>query len=162
MPHTVIGAAWVARSAAEIEALAHSVPLHMRPILSAVAQRGIAFGVLVPGGRVPRQAPRHRWTLTIIGADLEQSHGPERFHRKSLCQILERATHVCVNAADAEVGNYQLFTDHAVAGGHVVVIETRPEHESAWLRVALRYAPKAATVILSPNAARLAHAPGRA
>lgn len=138
---------------------------HLLPIYSAVRDGRLAFAMVPQGARfrgIP-DAALGKPLLTLIGDDLDDAKGPGCFDHKTLRRLLEGAGAVVLNAADARSAYYESAVDAAIlSGGKAVLIETRPERESEWLRAIGRWAPAAAIVIITPDAAKYQRDGGRA
>jgi hypothetical protein len=112
-------------------------PNHLKDICAAVRDGLCGFG-LVGQHAGPFQLPDDRPLITIIGDDLAEALGPAAFHRKSLCKLLNRADMVLIVSSAPTPSVYRRAAAKAARGGNVVIVETRLERETEWLRLIQR------------------------
>lgn len=127
---------------ARLNAAIDAAEPHLRPVL--VAVRDYRVGVLfIAQGSGPFSIPAApaRPAAVLIGDDFERSMGPGGFDMPSI----ERAMRVCAAftvvtcAPTPEI--YTAAMTGAVAGHNIMLIETRLQHEAAWVALIQRLAP---------------------
>ena len=106
--------------------------VHLLPIMIAVRDYGIAFAqILQDGGTVSFSFDKP--TIILLGDDLEEAKGPSAFHDESVRSVLGNVSRVIIIACDAQPRFYALAaTRAAMDRQHVLIIETRPQHEGDW------------------------------
>jgi hypothetical protein len=106
--------------------------VHLLPIMIAVRDYGIAFAqILQDGGPVSFSFDKP--TIILLGDDLEEAKGPSAFHDESVRAVLGNVSRVIIVACDAQPRFYALAaTRAAMDRQHVLIIETRPQHEGDW------------------------------
>lgn len=118
---------------------------HMRPLLEAAAHFRCGL-FLQDQTRVPTSPPawdEGAWVV-VIGDDPEMpeaSMGPSGFHAGSLASLLRAAADVSLISCEIKPEIYERQAVLAVAGFSGVIVETRAEHEDAWLAFLAIVAP---------------------
>lgn len=114
---------------------------HLRPILEAVRDHGVAF-MAIPQSRKPFGHIENRPVIAIIGDDTDIALGPSHFHAASLQRLIKSARAVSVISSDTNAPAYGMAPAAAlVMGATVLLIETRIEQEDAWLECVRAAAP---------------------
>jgi hypothetical protein len=111
-------------------------------VIAAVRDCGI--GMLFIGQhagpfRIPRDDKRPG--VTILGDDFDQSLGPDGFHHASVRRAIRECSGFAVLGGEATADIYAAVTAGAVAGGRMLIVETRPFHEIPWLELIQKLAP---------------------
>jgi hypothetical protein len=125
---------------------------HLRPLILAARDGGIVLG-LVRQNAGPGILPgKGKPVVTIIGDDPGISFGPDGFDRNFIGEVAVRAKLAIVNAwaLERELYNYAL----AMATGlkwDVLLIETRRQHEQAWISVIETVNPEIRFVIVGSS-----------
>lgn len=130
---------------------------HMEPLLEAAAHFRCAL-LLQDQARVPAPFPAYdeaTWVV-IIGDDPkppETSMGPSGFHAASLVALLRAADDVSIISTEIKPAIYERQAVLAVAGFRGVIVETRVEHQDAWLSFLAMFAPGKVrgTALVSPK-----------
>jgi hypothetical protein len=125
-----------------------ATPLHLKPIVLAVRDHGCAHGIVRQGaGKFDFNDPRP--TIAVLGDDLFEAKGPGAFDIASVRKLAQRCKSAFVVAGAPETTVYAAAAMSAVlAREHVVVVETRPALERAWVS-ALRSANPSIRILLS-------------
>lgn len=114
---------------------------HLKPILIAVRDYGIAFGVVDQRAQpfeLPDNGPP---AVMVICDDMHASLGPTGFPKASLHRLIRACDAFAVISSEAVPCIYGAAAALAVAGKRVMLIETRPEHEIPWTKLVQRLAP---------------------
>lgn len=117
---------------------------HLRPILEAVRDHGLAF-MFVPQIPDPFRIPRdaHLPTLTVLGDDFDSALGPNAFHMPSLRRVIRASQAFAVVSSAPTVAVYgTISTTAAALGVNTLLVETRPEQEIPWLALIQKHAPR--------------------
>ena len=115
-------------------AIEHTEP-HLLSVLKAVCDMGLAL-MFVPRAAEPFRIPAAatKPTLTIIGDDFDAALGPGAFHRRSLPRVIRGSSSFAVVSSAPPVEVYGTASAlAAVARVNIVLIETQPEQELAWV-----------------------------
>lgn len=125
-----------------LDAAWHAAPEHLRPVIAAVRDCGVGM-LFISQDTGPFGIPRHdrRPAVTIIGDDFDQSRGPDGFHAPSVRRAIRECSCFAVIAGEATAEIYATITAGAVAGGRVMIVETRPDHEILWVELIQKLAP---------------------
>lgn len=134
---------------ARIETALAVSPLHMRPILLAVRDHGIAWAT-IPQHAGRFEIPTGKSFVAILGDDLHVAMGPDGFHRESVRAVLARSSFVSIVAAEPLPLAYAAPASAAVGLRlNGTIIETRPEFELRWLDIVKAEAPRAQIILVS-------------
>ncbi|WHQ68625.1 hypothetical protein [Methylorubrum extorquens] len=117
---------------------------HMRPLLTMAARRQ-GLLALQDQDRTPFTVPEPRPWVVIIGDDPPtpaSSLGPLGFDRDSVAALLRAASEVTLIAGDIISAKYSQAAEFGARGLSTVIIETRPEHQWAWIHFAQLVAPR--------------------
>ena len=123
-------------------------PEHLAPLFVAARDHGCAV-LFVPqhAGRFD-PPPRGKPTIIAIGDDLAQALGPAAFHAKSLRRALKGVRLAVVVACEPLPEAYEAAARHAVGlRKNVVIVETLPEQEIAWVNLIRSIAPDTAFIL---------------
>lgn len=111
-------------------------PPHLKPVFEAVRDYGIGYLTLLqhghglPAERLNSQNPM----ITVVGDDTDAALGPIAFHAATLKILTLRASCVAVISSDVVPDIYALFSlMTGLLRANTLIIETRPEHEQAWV-----------------------------
>ncbi len=129
---------------------------HMVPIWRAVAESDIAFAtVLQDEARwtVPEGLP----AVLLIGDDPGTAKGPRAFSMRSLRAFLPRCGAIAFVGCSALPEVYANVARMARDGHTVAIIESRPEHEEAWLDIVDKLAPAAKVLVCRLFPRSMAH-----
>ncbi|WP_155986380.1 hypothetical protein [Novosphingobium resinovorum] len=81
-------------------------------------------------------------TITVIGDDMVFALGPGAFHMPSVRRIIRASSSFAVVACEALEPMYDAMAlAAATTRRNVLLIETRPEHEAAWVALIVKLAP---------------------
>lgn len=106
---------------------------HLRPLFTAVRDHGCLFGI-APQGHDPIRPPLDRPTILIVGDDMDCALGPEGFSLEDLTDYVGRCSAAAIVSSAAVESTYaSAATAAVVLRQHVVIVETRLEHERAWI-----------------------------
>jgi hypothetical protein len=127
---------------------------HAVPLIEALAS-GIALCTMMTRDPFPHvRHLRGRGAVVLVGDDVTIAQGPAGFHLASLKRIARHACAWAVVAGKPPVELYQAAAALAKAGGITVLIETQPEHETAWVDWMTKHGRKCAgKMLVTPNAA---------
>lgn len=111
-------------------------PPHLKPVFEAVRDYGIIYLTLLQHGhglpveRLNSQNPM----MTVVGDDTDAALGPIAFHAATLKILTLRASCVAVISSEPVSNIYALFSlMTGLLRANTLIIETRPEHEQAWV-----------------------------
>ncbi len=121
---------------------------HLAPLYEAARDFGCLLA-MVPQGVGPFDAPGDdRPVIAVIGDDLEEALGPSAFDEQSLHRLLRGVRLAAVVACEPLPEIYESAAHHAVLlRKNVVIVETRPEQEIAWVNLIRSIAPDAAFLL---------------
>lgn len=127
-----------------LDAVLGSAPPHLKPIIKAVRDDRVGMLFVAQGDGAFRMPLGARPAITIIGDDLEEAHGPEGFHLPSIRRAIRASTLFAVISSAPPTEIYEAMA-FAVSGtrGNVLIVETRPEQERAWLNLIRKLQPSA-------------------
>jgi hypothetical protein len=111
---------------------------HLNPVLAAIRDFGMHM-LIVPQSKDSLDAPDEieGSAVVIIGDDTDRSLGPDGFDKPSLRRLFRLATEVAVIASAPPADVYGAMCEIAMVMQRcVVIVETRPEQEIAWLEFA--------------------------
>ena len=116
-------------------------PEHCRPILRAVRDHGCAYAmVLQDAGQF--DIPVGKPAIVLLGDDLLDSKGPVAFDADSTSRLARRCGAAFVIASAAEAETYgKAVTWPILFRQSVLIVETLPKHEEAWVEFLLAAAP---------------------
>ncbi len=119
-------------------------PSHLAPILEAVRDHGVGFLFLFQNGdaldaaRLNSPVPM----IVVVGDDTSHSCGPEGFEPSTLRACTLRASCVAILSGEIIPGIYGMFSLMTGRQGvDTLIIETRPEHEAAWVKYVHELSP---------------------
>lgn len=124
---------------------------HLRPILTAVRDFDVGL-IFVPQVAEKFRLPRNgvQPLVVLIGDDLDRAVGPEGFHMPSIRRAVRACCHFTVVTASPHPTVYgAAITPTVIGRRHSMLIETRIEHEFAWVEVIQKLAPDKPLVISS-------------
>lgn len=116
---------------------------HMAPLLLEAAHQRCGL-FLQDQEPAPFAVPAMRPWVVVIGDDPAMpatSLGPRGFHAGSLASLLRAAADVSLISCEIKPEIYERQAVLAVAGFSGVIVETRAEHEDAWLAFLAIVAP---------------------
>ena len=121
---------------------------HLAPLYKAARDHGCIVGIITQGSGRFDPPPAGRPVITIIGDDLAEALGPAAFHERSLRRLLKGVRLAAVVACEPLPEIYASAARHAVLlRKNVVIVETRPEQEIAWVNLIRSIAPDAAFLL---------------
>ena len=121
---------------------------HLAPLYEAARDHGCIVGLVAQGAGSFDPPPADRPAIIIIGDDLDQALGPAAFHEQSLHRVLRGVRLAAVVACEPLPEIYASAARHAVLlRKNVVIVETRPEQEIAWVNLIRSIAPDAAFLL---------------
>ena len=138
----------------ELTRLIASGQPHFRPVYAAMRSAGVALMLIRQGyGRfdVPT-LPRGRGFVAVIGDDTDHAEGPSGFRRKSLRRLAASVRGVSLISCEIQPDVYATAAELAALGQSVMIVETRPEQEAAWLDFLKVAAPRANLLICTAAA----------
>jgi hypothetical protein len=105
---------------------------HIKPLLGVVRDYACKL-LLVWQNVAPFELPREPW-IVLFGDDLFSAEGPEAFHAASVAAAFKAAGAFVVVASGPELDAYKHAATYAARERlNVVLIETLPEQEQAWI-----------------------------
>lgn len=124
-------------------------PDHMRPILLAVRDHGVAWAT-IPQRAGQFEIPTNKPFVAIVGDDMHKAMGPAGFHRKSIRRLIARSRVIAIVAAEPLPVAYAAAASAPVGfGWNGLVIETRPERELEWAGLVKVENPSASLIMVS-------------
>jgi hypothetical protein len=125
-----------------LEAAWCQAPDHLKPVFAAVRDCGVGF-LFVPQGAEPFRIPKgeKRPAIYLIGDDFDASRGPADFHLPSVRRAIRECVGFAVVGGGATEEIYAALAAGAVAGGRVMIVETRLMHEAEWVELIQKLAP---------------------
>ena len=121
---------------------------HLAPLYKAARDHGCIVGIIPQNAGPFDPPPAGRPAIIVIGDDLDQALGPSAFHEQSLRRLLKGVRLAAVVACEPLPEIYASAARHAVLlRKNVVIVETRPEHEIAWVNLIRSIAPDAAFLL---------------
>lgn len=127
---------------AALDQTIEGAPAYLRPLFKAV--RDDRCGLLFIGqSAAPFDLPVGDCpAIILIGDDFDQSVGPARFDLPSLRQAIRACDSFAIVSSAPVAAVYALAAATAAIGRrNAMLIETRPEHERAWLAIVREEAP---------------------
>jgi hypothetical protein len=123
--------------------------VHLLPIMIAVRDYDIAFAEILQDDG-PVSFSFEKPTIILLGDDLEEAKGPSAFHDESVRAVLGKVSRVIIVACDAQTRFYTLAAIRAALDRqHVLIIETRPQHEADWCALIQNHRPGLPIVLCS-------------
>ncbi len=121
---------------------------HLAPLYKAARDHGCIVGIIPQNAGPFDPPPADRPAIIVIGDDLDQALGPAAFHEQSLRRLLKGVRLAAVVACEPLPEIYASAARHAVLlRKNVVIVETRPEQEIAWVNLIRSIAPDAAFLL---------------
>ena len=121
---------------------------HLAPLYAAARDHGCIVGIVPQGAGHFDPPPAGRPAIIILGDDLDQALGPSAFDEQSLRRLLKGVRLAAVVACEPLPEIYESAAHHAVLlRKNVVIVETRPEQEIAWVNLIRSIAPDAAFLL---------------
>lgn len=109
---------------------------HLNPVFAAVRDFGVSV-LIAPQCRDSLDEAldeAREASIVIIGDDTDRALGPDGFHKPSMRRLFQRATETAViSSAPPEHVYAGMSTLAALGRRFVVIVETRPEQEIAWV-----------------------------
>lgn len=132
----------VGSTTARLDEAWHRAPAHLRPVIAAVRDCGVGM-LFVSQGLGPFRLPKgeKRPAIFILGDDFDDSVGPDGFHLPSVRRAIRSCVAFGVLGGEATAEIYAALSAGAVAGGRVMIIETRTLHEIPWVELIQKLAP---------------------
>jgi hypothetical protein len=128
---------------------------HMNPVLEAIRDFGVS-GMWVPqckDGLDKALDAAKMASIVIVGDDTDRALGPTGFDQSSMRRLFQRAEHVAVIASAPPEHVYAgMSTLAALARCFVVIVETRPEQEIAWVEFAKEANPDLSILLATVEA----------
>ncbi len=121
---------------------------HLAPLYEAVRDFGCAL-VVVPQGLEPFELlTADMPCIIVLGDDLVEALGPAAFDAKSLRRALKGVRLAAIVGCGPSPEFYESAARHAVLlRKNVVIVETQPEHEIAWVNLIRSIAPDTAFLL---------------
>jgi hypothetical protein len=130
---------------------------HLNPIFEAIRDFGVR-ALIVPQCKdnlAEALDEAHDASIVIIGDDTDRALGPSGFHVSSLRRLFRMADHVAVIGSAPPVGVYaSLSAIASLERCFVVIIETRPEEEIAWVDFVKSANPELPILLVTTEAGR--------
>lgn len=136
-------------SAARLEDLAQRGQPHLREVYAAVAHAGVGL-LLVRQRSEAFEVRSDRPLVAIVGDDTDMALGPAGFDRGSLERLARLVHGITVIASGIVPDVYATAAHVAVLGQSTLIVETRPEHEGAWMELLRAAAPEAPFLLCTP------------
>ena len=117
-------------------------PAHLRPVWWAAKHGRCALLIVGQGAAEQRLPPRSQPLITLLGDDTDRADGPDGFAREWLRKLVAGCAVGLVVSSEPMAHAYEAAAAAAVVHRRdVVIIETRPEQEIAWLDFILKAQP---------------------
>lgn len=130
---------------------------HLHPVWEAARDFGVSV-VIAPQGRESLDEALDEArdaSIVIVGDDTDRAHGPDGFHTPSMARLFERATETAViSSAPPEPVYAAMSTLAALGRRFVVIVETRPEQEIAWVEFIRAANPTLPILLVTVEAGR--------
>ncbi|GEP08577.1 hypothetical protein [Methylobacterium gnaphalii] len=136
-------------SQARLQQLARTGAPHLRPIYGAMANGLVGF-LLVAQNAGRFDAIKGRPFVALLADDTDRALGPAGFHRKSVRRMAAQVSSIAIIASDIVHEAYVTAAAGAALGFNMLIVETRPEHEGAWMELLREAAPQASTLLCTP------------
>ena len=121
---------------------------HLAPLYRAARDHECLVGIVPQGAGRFNPPPADRPAIIVLGDDLVEALGPAAFHAQSLRQVLTGIRMAAIVACGPLPEIYATAARHAVLlRSNVVIVETRPEQEIAWIKLIRSIEPQAAVLI---------------
>ena len=133
----------------ELSRLIASGQPHYRPVYEVMRSAGVGL-LLVRQGHGRFDVPalkRGCGFVAVIGDDMDRADGPSGFRRKSLRRLMAAVRGITLLSCEILPEVYTAAAGLAALGQNVMIIETRPEQEGAWLDFIKEAAPRANLLI---------------
>jgi hypothetical protein len=122
---------------------------HLTPILEAVRDKGLVFG-LIQHGSQPNRVLNNVPILAVIGDDLDTSTGPSGFRPDTLKWALTNARSIILHTTTAQEGQYAAAIADALENEWLVVlIESNLTKQQAWIDAIEKHAPQTPLTLIS-------------
>ena len=123
---------------------------YIKPILEAVRDYGIGYLVLLQHGdgldtaQLNSQVPR----IVMVGDDTSCSCGPGAFDPSTLRICALRSSCLAIISSEAVPNIYTMFSlMTGLLRANTMIIETRPEHEKAWIEYVRKLSPHIPVIV---------------
>ena len=128
------------------DAVRHATPC-WRPLYRALAEQKIDC-VKVTQGSGPFHVPSGRPAFLYLGDDMHMALGPAAFHDGSVRSFMRRCSAFVVVSAGSNVEPYRFAAETAgLQRRNVILVETRPSQETAWIELLRSINPTAFAMI---------------
>jgi hypothetical protein len=130
---------------------------HLNPVFEAVRDFGVSV-LIAPQCRDSLDEALNETrdaSIVIIGDDTDRALGPGGFHKPSMRRLFQRATETTViSSAPPEHVYAAMSTLAAIGRRFVVIVETRPEQEIAWVEFIRAANPNLPILLVTVEAGR--------
>lgn len=130
---------------------------HLNPVFEAVRDFGVSV-LIAPQCRDSLDEALDEArdaSIVIIGDDTDRALGPDGFHRPSMRRLFRLATETAVvSSAPPEHVYAGMSTLAALARRFVVIVETRPKQEIAWVEFIQAANPNLPILLVTVEAGR--------
>ncbi len=130
---------------------------HLNPVFEAVRDFGVSV-LIAPQCRDSLDEALDEArdaSIVIIGDDTDRALGPDGFHKPSMRRLLQRATETAVISSAPPEHVYAAMSTLAALGRRfVVIVETRPEQEIAWVEFIQAANPNLPILLVTVEAGR--------
>lgn len=136
---------------------ANALAPHMNPVFAAIRDFGVGV-LIVPQSRDsldPALDEASEAAIVIIGDDTNKALGPDGFDKRSMRRLFRSAKGVAViGSAPPEHVYAEVSLMAALMRCLVVIVETRPEQEIAWVEFVKEANPDAPILLVTVEAGR--------
>jgi hypothetical protein len=130
---------------------------HLNPVFEAVRDFGVSI-LIAPQSKDSLDealGDSRDASIVIVGDDTNRALGPDGFHKPSMRRLFQLATETAViSSAPPEHVYAGMATLAALARRFVVIVETRPEQEIAWVEFIQAANPNLAVLLVTIEAGR--------
>jgi hypothetical protein len=130
---------------------------HLNPVFKAVRDFGVS-ALIAPQCRDSLDEALDEArdaSIVIIGDDTDRALGPDGFHKPSMRRLFQLATETAVISSAPPEHVYAAMSTLAALGRRfVVIVETRPEQEIAWVEFIQAANPNLPILLVTVEAGR--------
>ena len=142
-------------TAAHLERVCQSAPAHMRPIWWAAMYGRCALLIVTQGAILEDLPPRLQPLITYVGDDTSRADGPAGFPQGAIRELIRTSDVGPVVSSAPVVKAYRQAASAAIIHRrNVIIIETRPEQEIAWINFILEARPDMRLLVCTVEAGR--------
>ncbi len=121
----------------ELIASTSQASAHLNPVFRAMRDFGVKLLIFQQssGCLIDLLDVVERPFIAIVGDDTDRAVGPDTFDRTSLNRLIQMADRAAVVAGAPDPGVYEGLSALAASLGYnILIIETQPEQEIAWIK----------------------------